>query len=65
MQQSQVVDLDSTPPLRAARLGIEHKLPLADSILLATARTFGATLWTQDSDFEGILGVQYHPKRRP
>jgi predicted nucleic acid-binding protein len=64
MQQGHVVDLDTTLALRAAKLGIEHKLPLADSILLATSRVFGATLWTQDSDFEGILGVQYHPKRR-
>ena len=64
MQQGHVVDLDTTLALRAAKLGIEHKLPLADSILLATSRVFGATLWTQDIDFEGIVGVQYHPKRR-
>lgn len=64
MQQGHVVDLDTTLALRAAKLGIEHKLPLADSVLLATARVFGATLWTQDADFEGITGVQYHPRRR-
>ena len=64
MQQGYVVDLDTTLALRAAKLGLEHKLPLADSILLATARVHGATLWTQDSDFEGVSGVRYHPKRR-
>lgn len=63
MQQGQVVDLDTTLALRAANLGLQHKLPLADSVLLATADLFGATLWTQDSDFEGIAGVQYRPKR--
>jgi len=64
MHQGHVVDLDTTLSLRAAKLGIEHKLPLADSILLATSCVFGATLWTQDADFEGITEVQYHPKRR-
>ena len=63
MQQGHVVDLDTTLALRAAKLGIEHKLPLADSILLATAQVFSAVLWTQDADFEGISGVQYHARR--
>lgn len=64
MQQGRVVDLDTTLALRAAKLGIEHKIPLADSILLATARVFEATLWTQDADFKGVSGVQYHPRKR-
>ncbi|AGA35479.1 hypothetical protein TVNIR_3855 [Thioalkalivibrio nitratireducens DSM 14787] len=34
---------------------------MADSIILATAREFGATLWIQDADFEGIEGVRYFP----
>lgn len=62
MQQGHVVELDATLALRAAKLGLEHKLPLADSILLATADVFGATLWTQDADFEQIPGVQYRPR---
>jgi predicted nucleic acid-binding protein len=56
------VELDATLALRAAKLGPRHKLPLADSIPLATARVFGATLWTQDVDFEGIVEVRYRPK---
>ncbi len=63
MQQGHVVDLDSTLALYAAKLGVEHRLPLADSVILATARVFGATLWTQDRDFEGIVGVEYHSKQ--
>jgi toxin FitB len=62
MQQAHVVDLDTPLALRAAKLGPQHRLPLADSILLATAEAFGATLWTQDADFESIPGVQYRPK---
>jgi len=59
MQQGHVVDLDAKIALSAARLSLEHKLPLADSIMMATAREHGATLWTQDSHFEGIVDVKY------
>jgi predicted nucleic acid-binding protein len=59
MYQGRVVDLDSTLALTAARLSVEQRLPLADSILWATARAHEATLWTQDADFEGRDGVRY------
>ncbi len=62
MQQGAVVDLDATLALAAAKLGAELRLPLADSVVLATARGHGATLWTQDADFEGIEDVRYRPK---
>ena len=62
MQQGDVVELDATLALRAAKLGLQHKLPLADSIVLATARVFGASLWTQEADFATIDGVQYRAK---
>jgi toxin FitB len=62
MQQGQVIDLDATLAVRAAKLGLQHKLPLADSVMLATADVFGATLWTQDSDFEDIPGIEYRSK---
>ena len=64
LEQGQVVDLTSSLALDAARLSIQENLPLADSVILATARTFEATLWTQDSDFKGIDGVRYKAKRR-
>ena len=64
MQQGIVVDLDSPLALRAARLSVENKLPLADSVILATAREYDATLWTQDADFQGLKGVKYR-KRKP
>ncbi len=62
MQQGRVVPLDSTLAIAAATIGVELKLPLADSIIYATARRFNATVWTQDSDFEGLEGVEYYAK---
>jgi predicted nucleic acid-binding protein len=59
MRQGRVVDLDAGLAMQAASLGLLHKLPLADSVMLATARAHGATLWTQDADFDGIDGVRY------
>ncbi len=64
MQQGAVVDLGAAIALNAARLSVQLRLPLADSVILATARQYGAELWTQDADFEGIGGVQYR-KRKP
>jgi predicted nucleic acid-binding protein len=64
MQQGTVVDLDAPLALAAARFSIEHRLPLADSAILATARSHAAVLWTQDADFKGIPGVEYR-KQRP
>lgn len=59
MRQGSVIDLDGDLALAAAHLSLRHKLPLADSVMLATARRHGAALWTQDSDFERIEGVRY------
>ena len=64
MQQGRVVELDSTLALRAAKVSVEQKLAMADSIILATARQHEAILWTQDEDFEGIEGVRYKAKVR-
>lgn len=61
MQMGAVVDL--TPPivLSAAKLSAEMQLPMADSVMLATAMTYNALLWTQDIDFEGMQNVRYVP----
>jgi toxin FitB len=59
MQQGRVVDLTAALALSVARLGGDHKLPLADSVVLATARAYDALLWTQDADFEGLPGVRF------
>ncbi len=62
MIQGQVVELDMDLALAAAKVSVVRKLPMADSIMLATALAAGATLWTQDRDFAGIGGVQYVEK---
>ena len=62
MMQGKVIDLDSTLALSAAKISTELQIPMADSIMLATARMHEATLWTQDADFEGMEGVKYISK---
>jgi predicted nucleic acid-binding protein len=59
MHQGAVVDLDAALALNAAKVSVKLSLPMADSIMLATARAYGATLWTQDADFANIDGVKY------
>ena len=59
MMQAGVADLMPPIALSAASLSLELKLPLADSVMLATAEAFHATLWTQDADFQHIEGVRY------
>ena len=62
MQQSKLVELSSALALSAAAFGLRYRLPLADSIIYATARQANALVWTQDSGFEGLEGVQFWPK---
>ena len=59
MQQGKIAELDSRTALSAARISIDHQLPLADSVMLATARVSDAVLWTQDAHFEGIANAKY------
>ncbi len=63
MQQGTVVDLDANVAIYAAKLSVALKIPMADSIILATARMHQALVWTQDADFKGLDGVQYIEKR--
>ena len=62
MRNAVVIDLDSELAIISAQLAAEHRLAMADSIILATARRCGAVLWTQDADFEGIAGIRYIPR---
>ena len=62
MYEGEVVPLNGMLAVDAARLSNQLALPMADSIILATASTYGATLWTQDADFAGIAGVKYIAK---
>lgn len=62
MQKGEIIPLDAALSLNAARLSFDLKLPMADSIILATAKAYNATLWTQDQDFRDIEGVEYIEK---
>lgn len=63
MQQGQTVELSPALAMTAARVSVELGLPMADSIILTTARLHDAVLWTQDEHFTNIPGVRYFPKR--
>ena len=62
MQKTQIVPLNEELALVSADLSLEAKLPMADAIVLATARLYGAEVITSDADFSGIPGVTYLPK---
>jgi predicted nucleic acid-binding protein len=62
-QKGTVVDLTAKLAISASKLGLQLGLPMADSIILATAKEYKARIWTQDSDFEAISGVKYFAKR--
>ncbi len=63
MQQGQVIDLDSGIAVTAAKISHEIKLPLADAVVVATARIHHAVIWTQDSDLKDVAGVKFVNKR--
>ena len=62
MRQVRIIPLDETLSLAAAEIGLTHRLPLADSVIYATARAFDAVLWTQDDHFRDLWGVKYFSK---
>ncbi|OGD28976.1 MAG: twitching motility protein PilT [Candidatus Aminicenantes bacterium RBG_13_63_10] len=63
MRQGTVADLDPETALRAAKLSLEFKLPMADSIILATAEAYEAMIWTQDAYFEKFKNVKFFGKK--
>ena len=54
MKQGQVIDLTTDISIKAAKLSLDHKIPVADSIILATGRLYQATIYTQDIDFKRL-----------
>jgi predicted nucleic acid-binding protein len=63
MKQGATVDLIDDIALLAAKISLEYKIPMADSIILATARAHKAVLWTQDQDFKDMENVNYLPRK--
>lgn len=62
MQQGQVVSLDSDLAVSATSYSVMYQLPLADSIIYATAQKYNAVVWTQDSDFKELENVKFREK---
>ena len=65
MLQGPIVDLTAALAVQAARVSLETGLVIADSIILATAREHEATLWTQDTHFQGHPNVEYRENVTP
>jgi toxin FitB len=63
MSLGTIIDLNRQIAIHAAQISNELKLAMADSIILATARAYDATLWTQDEHFKGIESVKFREKR--
>lgn len=64
MRSHTVDDLTPERAVQAAELRRQHRLPTADSIVYATALAHQATLYTQDTDFEGLPNVHFVNTRR-
>jgi len=63
MKQGKVVDVTEDIALRASLLSIRHKLPMADSLIYATAIARNALLWTQDEHFRSLPGINFKEAR--
>ena len=63
MQKGMVVELTASVAMNAAKLSMKHNIPMADSIILATAISYNCIIWTQDSDFENLQRVKFFPKK--
>jgi predicted nucleic acid-binding protein len=62
MEKGQVIELTTSIAMTASKLSLQYNLPMADSIILSTSQLYGCTIWTQDSDFKDIPGVNFFPK---
>jgi predicted nucleic acid-binding protein len=63
MKQGRIIDVTEDVALSAALISLKHTLPMADSLIYATARAQDALLWTQDDHFRGLPGVKYRKAR--
>lgn len=59
MRRAPVIDFTDARAISAAELSVKHQLAMADAAMYAMALEHQATLWTQDADYQGLVGVQY------
>jgi predicted nucleic acid-binding protein len=62
MQTGKVIELNAGLSLAAAQISRKHKLPMADSIIYATALHYSAVVFSCDRHFKDIPGIRYFPK---
>ncbi len=62
MQKGKVVDINTSIAMDASKISLQYNLPMADSIILSTARAYNCIVWTQDQDFKNLPDVKYFPK---
>lgn len=62
MRLANVLDLTDQRAITAAEVAARHQMAMADAVMYSMAQEIGATLWTQDLDYEGLPGVRYFAK---
>ncbi len=62
MQQAEVLEITSQIAIEGSKISIQNKIPMADSLIIASARSVGAKIWTQDYDFKGLDNVMFFKK---
>jgi len=62
MQQVEILEVTAQIAIDGAKISIENEIPMADSLIIATARSVGAKIWTQDYDFKGLENVMFFKK---
>jgi len=63
MRLGRVLDFTDVRAIAAAQIAARHQLAMADAAMYSMAQEFGATFWTQDADYEGLVGVSYFVKK--
>lgn len=62
LQQSNVIEVTEQIAINAAKLSVVNSIPMADSLIIATAQSIDATIYTQDNDFKGFDNVMFFKK---
>lgn len=64
MKQGTVIDLDSDLSIFSAKIGRDNGLPMADSIIYATAKKYNCILWTQDRHLKDLENIRYFEREK-
>lgn len=59
IKETQIIPLNESIALLAGDLSLEYKIPMADALIYATAKSATATVVTSDTHFKNLPGVVY------